>query len=151
MTTTDRRRLLDADDFRNDNAEAEAYLLANQPQRPAPSKEQQRELDALQAQLDEATGLRDAALTARGEARLALGEAHEVERARQQEGQGFSGLVDWLTGGKKIPSVATAKAVVEEGEKRFLEAEAVMDRAHRDLTAAEARARAAAERRGSAA
>ena len=78
-------------------------------------------------------------------------EAQEFQRARQQEGQGFAGLAAWVTGGRKIPSVASARAAREEAEGRFLEAESVQDRAHRDLNAAEARARAAAERRGSAA
>ncbi len=151
MTTNpDRRRLLDADDFRADNAEAEAYLLASQPPRPTPSKADQARLDELQANLDEAAVSRDGALAARSEARRALGEALEAERAREQESQGFSGLTDWLTGGRKIPSVATAKAAVEEADRRFLEAEAIMDRARRDLTAAEAQARAAAERKGAA-
>ncbi len=151
MTTpaVDRRRLLGPDDFRADLAEAESFLLASQPPRPTPSKEQQRELDELQARLDEAAVSRDAALAARMRAGRAAQEAYEAERARQQEGQGFVGLANWLTGGKKIPSLATAKAALEEAEKRFLEAEAVQDRARRDLTSAEARVRAAAERLGS--
>jgi len=150
-TPVDRRRLLDADDFRADNAEAEAYLLASQPPRPKPSKDEQRELDELRARLDEACRLRDAALAARFQAGRVGMEAEAAERARQQQNVGGVGLTNWLTGGKKVPSLATAKAAFEEAEARFLEAESVQDRARRDLTAAEARARAAAERRGSAA
>jgi len=139
MTTTDRRRLLDASDFRDDLAEAEAFMRASQPERPRPSQEQQRELDELQARLDEAAAPRDAALLARREAIRVAQEAADAERAQRQEGQGFAGLVDWVTGGRKIPSLANAKAALEEAEQRFLEAESVQDRAHRDLNAAEAR------------
>ena len=149
-TPVDRRRLLGPDDFRRDNAEAEAYLLASQPARPKPSKDEQARLDELQLALDEATVQRDAALAARSEARRAQGEAREAEAAREQESQGFSGLTDWLTGGRKVPSVATARAAAEETEKQFLEAEAVMDRARRDLTAAEARVRRNLARKGAA-
>ena len=136
--TTDRRRLLDADDFRAELAEAETFLLANKPKQPTPSKDEERELAELHAQLDEAAALRDAALTARVRARRALVEAREVERARVTEGQGFAGLVDWVKGARKVPSVTTAKAAVEEAEARFLESEAIQDRAHRDLNAAAA-------------
>jgi len=147
MTTTDRRRLLDASDFRDDLAEAEAFMRASQPERPRPSQEQQRELDELQARLDGAVVDREAALAARVQARRVGMEAQEFQRAGQQ---GFAGLAAWVKGGKKIPSVAAAKAAFEEAEARFLEAEAVQDRARRDLTAAEARVRAAAERKGAA-
>ena len=155
--TTDRRELLDANDFHNDLAEAETFLLANQPKRPQPSQAEQRELDAFQAQLDEAAELRDAALAARRTARRALVEANEVEHARQQEGQGFAGMVRWVTGGKKHPSVAAATAAVEEAEQAFTAAEVVHQNRHRRLNAANVRighnlqlARAAAERKGAA-
>lgn len=149
-TTTDRRRLLDASDFHAELAEAESFLLASQPQQPTPTKAEQRELAELQAQLDEAAVSRDAALAARMRAGRAAQEAFEAERAQRHEHQGFAGLAAWVTGGKKIPSLATATAALEEAEKRFLEAEAIQDRAHRDLTSAEARVRAAAERKGAA-
>lgn len=70
----------------NEMAEAEAYLRASQPPRPTPSKDEQRELDELQARLDEAVVNRDAALAARMRSGRAVLEAREVERARQKEG-----------------------------------------------------------------